>query len=215
MKHLEPSAALPLIERIEKMAKSIRDKHIADLGGLKKTNVNREGVAIGRPRFRAPEKPIDHGDASLWIEVCSRLCIAGGADAYDPCDRRGYSIACQMLKLNYADVQKLVSDYRNYGREATIDVWASSIGTPSDKNFGFLYCAHKFGAPDVVKIGFSTNVAKRLLRISRDERATMIELSVRPATLLHEWAIHNTLLGAVKSEWYPRSVVPGFLREAA
>lgn len=92
---------------------------------------------------------------------------------------------------------------------------------------GFLYVAQLINEPDVVKIGFALDPAKRVGSLGADAKTPATLLAAIPSTFAQECALHKKLrLHAVKrsrsrlSEYYPRSIlshpaIPEALRRAA
>lgn len=165
--------------------------------------------SLGPRRREANGDGVSVSDAAYWLELCAIL--ARPADDFDHDTRRGWTIACRLTGLSWADVQSALTDTRHSGAHAAANAWAPHMKCPDARCIGRLYSAHAIGRPDPIKVGFSTNVEKRMKALSRLEGCEVVSVCHLPATMLHEWGMHMQLLHPVKSEWYPRKQIPAWL----
>ena len=149
---------------------------------------------------------VSYQDALELFNSIAPLCTFGGADAYgDHNDRKGLSIACRLAGVPYSHIEKIIGDIRSYGQDAAARAWHEYLGQRDNRICGFLYIARlRLGG---IKIGFSKNPNTR---VKSFKGGTDI-IAAYPATMLHEWAIHQILRRyRIASEIYPESIIETF-----
>ena len=136
-----------------------------------------------------------------------RLLILGKADCSSMSDwseRRGFTIACMLTGLSWAEIEYAMTHCRSFGCTETAKLWCQFMGLANERANGFLYAGNCQDGS--VKIGFSTNPARRAKRLGLDL------FHSEPATMLHEWAIHEILLKfRIAPETYRREAFLRFL----
>lgn len=149
---------------------------------------------------------------SLLEEVATLVRAANIQGCDDAEGRRSYMLACRILGLSWVSIHKAVADVSNYGVTDAAKAWARYLG-PTDKRIvGQVYVAVCDGRPDIIKIGFSQNPAKRAKALTRQQGSIVEIIHEEGGTMLHEWAIHQFLfLSSVAPEWYRASEVPAWL----
>lgn len=162
------------------------------------------------PKFSKPTgKGVPLDVAAYWLDICAPLAFPASDDDHE--SRRGWVIACRLTGLGWGWIECALADTRHSGSARASAAWAAFMKEPDERYIGALYAAHVVGRPGVVKVGFSTNVPKRMKALSRREGAEVVAIHHHPATMLHEWAMHMQLRFPIKSEWYPREQIPSWL----
>lgn len=167
------------------------------------------------PPLHAPKgNGIDIAEAEYWLDHCARL--SGRMDDFDHQTRRGYTIACRLLGLSWSDVQHAIGSACTAGVGPAAKVWAPYLSAPDARFVGHVYVArHEYDRGER-KVGFSTNLAKRMTSLSRVEGEPVVLVNALPGTMLIEWALHADLGHTVtdKAEWYPKTSIPTWLLAA-
>lgn len=164
------------------------------------------------PCRKGTGRDVSIDDAATWLEVCSRLCRAGGADDSWPDDRKGYTISCRLTGLGWNDVQKAIGDTSVLGPVEAAAHWAGNMKPADRRVVGYVYSAHTQQHPNVIKIGFSCTPEKRMRALSRQYGVPIQLGRCIAGTMLHEWAIHQILRKQVAPEWYAADNVPDWLK---
>lgn len=163
-----------------------------------------------KPPMRAPSGDgRSIADAAYWLDHCAYL--SGRMDDFDHETRRGYTIACKLLGLSWNDTQGAIGATRSCGVEKAAAVWAPYLSAPDARYIGLVYVARHERDSGVRKVGFTTNIDKRMKALSRTEGRRVVVVSAVPGTMLNEWALHMDLGAPVKSEWYPTTAIPAWL----
>lgn len=168
----------------------------------------------GPPFARRGFGEVNSEEAGFWLGICAAL-TGPARDGHDSFLRKGFTAACRLTGIGWTYISKAIYDVRFFGAEAAGNAWALYMRPADERCIGEIYVAHAVGQPDVVKVGFSTQIEKRLATLTRQEGRKVVLDNLVPGTLLHEWALHAQIPGAVKSEWYPRENIPSWLLEAA
>ena len=163
---------------------------------------------VAGPTWGKDEKKlmVSYQDAFDVLEIIGPLCAFGGSDVYgDYTDRRGLTIACRLTGLRWDHIQKAVGDVCNFGAKTAANAWFEYMKPKDFRVCGFLYVARLRAGG--IKIGFSTNPFSRINKMKGG--ASLI--SIFPATMLHEWALHQILRRySIASEVYPESILKKF-----
>ena len=133
-------------------------------------------------------------------------------DDFDHETRRGYTIACKLLGLSWHYTQWAIGAARSAGIEKAAQVWAPYMSAPDNRYVGHVYVARRADGVGPVKVGFSTNVAKRMKRLTKIVGYPVDVLVTHPGTMLIEWALHMEM-GAPyeRAEWYLPDQIPEWL----
>lgn len=150
-------------------------------------------------------------EALRWLKICAPAAYSAGYGDDEPEERKTLMWACRLLGLGWGDVHKAIGDCRSFGFEKAAEAWARWMKPVDDRYVGFVYTAYAKSDRQVVKVGFSLNPEKRMKALSRECGEEVVLLSATPATILHEWALHQLIRFQVKSEWYRAEHVPGWL----
>lgn len=201
-------AFVEFADQIEANRQAILDRHFADCGAQRITGRLKPKRSITRS-IRAPlRNVVSQADAALWLHMCATLCRS--ADDFDHDTRKGWTISCRLLGLNWSDTRDALVDAITADIDEAASAWAPYLGEPDARYVGWVYRASFGLGGREVKVGFTTKPNSRLARLSRDEdRAVQFE-ELRPATMLHEWALHQQGRHPFKPEWYPRECAPSF-----
>lgn len=178
-----------------------------------------EWLRIG-PRF-GKQNPYnlnaDFGVAKMraysLLADCAALVTAANLQGFDDHEgRRSFMLACRILGLPWAHVEKAIADVANFGVSEAAEAWALYLGPTDQKIVGKVYVACSSTRPDIFKIGFSQNPVKRAKSLSRIHGVPIDIIHDEASTMLHEWAIHQLLHRAsVAPEWYRADAVPSWL----
>lgn len=201
-------AYVEFADQIEANRQIILDRHFADCGAQRIVGHLVPKRSITRT-IRAPlRNVVSQVDAALWLHMCATLCRS--ADDFDHDTRKGWTISCRLLGLNWFGARDALVDAITVDIDEAASAWAPHLGEPDARYVGWVYRA-SFGRDSrEVKIGFTTKPKQRLAALSRKEgRAVQFE-ELRPATMLHEWALHQQGRHPIKAEWYPREFAPAF-----
>ncbi len=168
-------------------------------------------VLRGPLRIDARASGVHEADAAFWISMSAQLARAGEAGDDWPEDRRGYSHICRLTGLSWQDAQWLVADGNRFSAQECAAVWAPAMSPAHPKMIGFIYAAKSDALPGLTKIGFTTNIAKRERSLSRDVGASVRIIGFRPATMLHEWVLHQAIFKPSAHEWHASEHAPHWL----
>lgn len=192
-----------------------RRRHYASFGATpphRGTAVRTRHTPGSRLPRRLTGEGVSTDHAEKWLGICETLCRA--ADDFDHETRRGWVIACRLLGLGWTDVQSALSDTALFGAETAARHWAPYMGSVDARFLGVVYTAEAVGRPGTIKVGFSTDPNRRMVELRRTQHAHVRLLSTRPATMLHEWALHQSINRQVEPEWYPVNELPSFLHSS-
>lgn len=164
-----------------------------------------------RPPLRGPKGfGVSEVAARYWLEHCALL--SGRMDDFDHETRRGYTIACKLLGMSWTHTQWAIGGAKTSGVQRAAEVWAPYMNSPDPRYVGHVYVARREDGVGPIKVGFTTNIKKRMKRLSSQQRHPIEAIAVHPGTMLIEWALHMEL-GATAGapEWYLPEQIPEWL----
>lgn len=205
---------LALTLRVEELHRDVRRRIRVELGGQpeRPSPYPDESIVPHPPLYHPKANGVDVADAEYWLDHCARL--SGRMSDFDHQTRRGYTISCRLLGLGWDGVQRAIGATRTSGVVPAAGVWASYLSPPDSRFIGHVYVArHEYDRGER-KVGFSTNLAKRMKSLSRSEGEPVVLVNAMPGTMLIEWALHCELGFTIrpdKSEWYAAGSLPVWL----
>lgn len=206
--------AYMLTLHVEQLHRSVRRQDFMRLSGSPPPAVSYPDPSIDPvPPRRAPKgEGVALMDGAYWLDHCARL--SGRMADFDHQTRRGYVIACKLLGLSWGAVKDAIGAARTSGADRAAEVWAPYMSAPAEKYLGFVYVARHAKDRGERKIGFSTNLKKRMAALSRQEGEAVFTVYAKPGTMLIEWALHADMGPTVpgKAEWYEHDAIPVWLK---
>jgi hypothetical protein len=189
---------------VDRMAEAHRE-----LGGPPSSKHPDPSIEVWAPRREPTGSGVAVEEAKFWLDHCARL--SGRMSDFDHETRRGYTIACKLLGLGWDNTQRAIGAARTSGVEAAAAVWAPYMSTPDHRYVALVYVARYEVDRGIWKVGFTTDLPKRLKSLSRHNGGKIIAVSAVPGTMLDEWALHMDLGRCIKPEWYPAEAIPSWL----
>ena len=147
------------------------------------------------------------------LSDCAALVSAANIQSFDDQEgRRSFMLACRILGLPWAHIEKAIADVGNFGIAEAARAWALYLGPTDQRIVGKVYVAATSARPGVIKIGFSKNPTARAKSLSRQHGTPIDIIHDEAGTMLHEWAIHQLLHRvSIAPEWYRANGLPRWL----
>ena len=199
---------------VEQLFLSVRRQTFLDLRGSPPPKSKYPDPTIDPvPPRRAPKgNGVGLMDARYWLDHCARL--SGRMSDFDHQTRRGYTIACKLLGLSWGYTIDAIGAARTSGVDRAAEVWAPYMSAPDERYIGLVYVARHANDRGERKVGFTTNLKKRMASLSRQEGEAVVAIYSNPGTMLIEWALHADLGVNLpgKAEWYKQEDIPVWMR---
>lgn len=213
MSDFDRQNAYMLTLHTEQLYKAVRLRTFMDLRGSPPPESPYPDPTIAPVSPRRPPKGdgVKLMDALYWLDHCARL--SGRMADFDHQTRRGYVIACKLLGLSWSAVQSAIGAARTSGADRAAEVWAPYMSVPDERYIGLVYVARHANDRGARKIGFTTDLKKRMAALSRQEGESVFPIYSSPGTMLIEWALHADMGANLpgKPEWYTRDAIPVWL----
>ncbi|WP_421696891.1 GIY-YIG nuclease family protein [Ancylobacter sp.] len=188
--------------------------HIEALGGSWPIERKSSPVRQMGPRLsRAPRKDeLSLAEAERVLRIGATLAWVAEYDDGEWTGARTMTLLCRLWGLCNTSARHALGDAIT-DPSAAAEAWQVYLSRPDQRIVGVVYVAERRDDPSIIKVGFSTNVHRRMRELSSGQHATMRLLASYRATMLHEWAVHRSLPYSreMKSEWYRRKDIPLWL----
>jgi hypothetical protein len=161
-----------------------------------------------------PEAPYSSGVSLSHAGTMARIVAsidAGGALRDTADGRKGIQIVSRLTGLEWRDAAMFCSDASRFPAEDCAAAWQPVMSPPDHRVVGFVYAARACTLPGRIKIGFTTDLAKRQKALSSQVFSPVWVVGVRVATMLHEWCLHQAIARPADHEWHPEECAPEWL----
>jgi len=126
-------------------------------------------VKAGPPFEPRRHAQVTDAEATHWLAMCSALTGAA-RDGQDAFLRKGWTNVCRLTGLSWGLVTAAVNDVRYFGAAAAGAAWSLYMRHPDERCVGEIYVAHVVGQPSIVKVGFTTQIDKRMTALTPSGR---------------------------------------------
>jgi hypothetical protein len=163
------------------------------------------------PRIGSPyTSGVTLSQAATWARVIAPLA-AGGALGDAPQGRKGMLVVSRLTGLEWRDAARFCSDASRFRPDQCAAAWQPVMSPPDPRVVGYVYAARASSLPGRIKIGFTTDLAKRQKSLSSQDFSPVWIIGSRIGTMLHEWCLHQAIARPADHEWHPEGCAPGWL----